>query len=147
MNPYKIVPMTLFDLDSISEQIDSDFETFWSYSMFQKELENPDNFYLVVKDENDMILGFGGVWQSVEDMHITCIVTHKNFRKKGIGSLILEKLIQIAKQKHMNSITLEVRESNSIAQALYLKYAFQIVGRRKKYYQGIEDAMIMTLFI
>ena len=74
MNPYKIVPMTLFDLDSISEQMDSDFETFWSYSMFQKELENPDNFYLVVKDENDMILGFGGVWQSVEDLSLIHIL-------------------------------------------------------------------------
>lgn len=92
-------------------------------------------------------MAFGGVWQAVDDMHITCIVAHKNFRKKGIGNLILEKLIQIAKLKKMNSLTLEVRESNKIAQSLYLKHNFQIVGTRKKYYNGCEDAIIMTLFL
>ena len=99
--------------------------------------------YIVAK-ENGEIVGFAGIWYSVDDAHITNIVVRKSYRNKGIGSLLLEKLIELAKTK--TSLTLEVNTKNEIAQKLYLKYGFKNLGIRKKYYDGIEDAYIMTLY-
>lgn len=57
--------------------------------------------------------------------------------------MLLDKLIQMAK-KERNNISLEVNEKNDIAIKLYEKYGFKKVGIRKKYYNGIDNAIIMT---
>ena len=98
----------------------------------------------IIAVKNGEIVGFAGIWYSVDDAHITNIVVRKSYRNKGIGSLLLEKLIELAKPK--TSLTLEVNTKNEIAQKLYLKYGFKNLGIRKKYYDGIEDAYIMTLY-
>ena len=58
---------------------------------------------------------------------------------------MLEKLIKIAKERKLNSITLEVNTKNIPAINLYKKYNFKEVGLRKNYYKNCEDALIMTL--
>jgi ribosomal-protein-alanine N-acetyltransferase len=53
--------------------------------------------------------------------------------------------IELAQILNANVVTLEVRASNKIAQELYKKYSFQVVGRRLKYYSSDgEDAIIMS---
>ena len=89
--------------------------------------------------------GFAGLWRAVDDIHITNIVVKKDLRQMGIGSLLLEKLIEVAKTENVNSITLEVSSKNAAAYQLYLKYNFKIAGLRKKYYSFTDDAIIMTL--
>ena len=71
-------------------------------------------------------------------------MVHKAYRHNGIGKLLLEKLIELSKVK--SSLTLEVNTKNEIAQDMYLKYGFRNLGIRKKYYDGKEDAYIMTLY-
>lgn len=89
--------------------------------------------------------GFGGIWKSVDDIHITNIVVHKNLRNQNIGSIILSNLIEIAKKsKDKNSLTLEVNTNNIPAQRLYEKFGFKKVGIRKKYYNNTDDALILT---
>ena len=109
-----------------------DFDDFWTYDVLQEELNNPNSEYFVAKLENN-ILGFAGIWKAVDDVHITDIVVKKSNRQTGIGSKLLEKLIQTAKSQNFNSITLEVNEHNQPAINLYLKYGFKNVGFRKKY--------------
>ena len=75
------------------------------------------------------------------------IVTKKDKRKLGIGSLLLEKLIDISKSRNLASITLEVNEKNIPAINLYKKYNFQQVGVRKKYYDNTDTAILMTLYL
>jgi ribosomal-protein-alanine N-acetyltransferase len=67
------------------------------------------------------------------------------YRRKGIGEGLLIATIQLAQALNANVVTLEVRASNQIAQELYKKYGFQVVGRRLKYYSSDgEDAIIMS---
>lgn len=141
-----ISKMTISDLNSIADNLSSDFDDFWNLQIFKNELVNNNSYYLVAKI-NDEIVGFGGIWQAFDTIHITNIVTKKNNRNKGIASLILEKLIEIAKKRDINNITLEVRKSNIPAFNLYSKYNFENIGIRKNYYGGIEDAIIMTLVL
>lgn len=135
--------MNLGDFQEIEPVYNLEFDDFWKPQNLKSELQNVSSKYIVAK-ENGKIVGFAGIWYSVDDAHITNIVVRKSYRNKGIGSLLLEKLIELAKTK--TSLTLEVNTKNEIAQKLYLKYGFKNLGIRKKYYDGIEDAYIMTLY-
>ena len=63
----------------------------------------------------------------------------------GYGRAVLSALIQLAADSGMNWMTLEVRRSNTVAQSLYHKLGFIDVGYRKRYYENVEDALIMAL--
>lgn len=139
----EIYNMTDYDLSLIKDILIDDFDDFWTYDVLQEELNNPNSEYFVAKLENN-ILGFAGIWKAVDDVHITDIFVKKSNRQTGIGSKLLEKLIQTAKSQNFNSITLEVNEHNQPAINLYLKYGFKNVGFRKKYYNNKDNAIIMT---
>ena len=101
-----ILPMTIEHFNAIESILESEFDSFWKPSVLKKELENTSSQYFVAIKNNN-IAGFGGIWKAVDDCHITDIVVRKDSRKLGIGSIILEKLIQVAKEENVNSLTLE----------------------------------------
>jgi len=138
--------MILDDLNIISPILQSDFDDFWNDNILKSELENENSYYIVAK-ENDAIVGFGGLWKSIDDIHITNIVTKKIFRNKGIGKAILTELINQAQNFGYNIITLEVNENNLPAISLYKKFGFKEVGIRKRYYNNSDNAIIMNLEI
>ena len=91
------------------------------------------------------IVGFSGIWVLAEEAHITNIAVRKEYRRRGIGELLILATIDLALELHAVVMTLEVRASNKVAQALYKKYGFEQVGLRKGYYlDNREDAVIMT---
>lgn len=144
MDNIEISKMDISDLESIKDTLLSDFDDFWNFSTFKNELLNPNSKYIVAK-VNNQIVGFAGIWKSVDDIHITNIVTAKKYRNQSIGSKMLLKLIDMAKsEKEIKAITLEVNSNNLAAKNLYEKFGFKIVGLRKKYYNNIDDAIIMT---
>lgn len=137
--------MTLLDLLEIKNILVSEFDDFWNFDIFKSELENENSKYLVAKFNNE-IVGFAGIWKAVDDMHITNIVTKKFYRNNGIASKLLERLIQLAKEDNVLSLTLEVNDNNIYAIKLYEKYNFKKIGLRKNYYSQNENAIIMTLY-
>ncbi len=145
MDNVQISKMTISDLNEIENILFSDFDDFWNINVFKNELLNPNSKYIVAK-LNNKIIGYAGIWKSVDDVHITNIVTAKKFRRQNIGSILLSNLIQMAKAENgITSITLEVNSNNISAQKLYEKFGFKVVGLRKKYYNNTDDAIIMTL--
>lgn len=89
--------------------------------------------------------GFVGMWFVVDEAHVVSIGVRKIERRRGVGDLLLLGAFDAARGRKMNVLTLEVRKSNSGAQALYAKYGFREAGLRKKYYvDNGEDAIIMT---
>ena len=144
MDNIEICRMTVQDLDLIKDNLFSEFDDFWNYNMFKQELENPNSKYIIAK-QNSEIVGFAGFWKAVDDVHITNIVTKKIYRNNGIAKLMLEYLINLAKQEeNITSITLEVNSKNIAAKKLYDSFNFNVVGYRKKYYNNTDDAIIMT---
>ena len=139
--------MTISDLELIKDSLLTDFDDFWTYDTFKSELLNPNSKYIIAKKEKE-IVGFAGIWKSVDDVHITNIVTAQNHRRQNIGSILLSNLIDLAKKENdITSITLEVNSNNIPAQKLYKKFDFKVVGLRKKYYNNTDDAIIMTKHI
>ena len=89
--------------------------------------------------------GFVGLWFMAGEAHITTIAVEKASRGMGIGELLLMASVQLAMNRDIRVVTLEVRASNAAAQCLYQKYGFRKVGLRKGYYtDDREDALIMT---
>ena len=142
----QISNMTKEHLNCILPIWEKDFDKFWNSSLLISEFENPNSLCFVAKYEKQ-IVGFASLWKSIDDIHITNIITKKFFRRQGIGSQLLEFLIDTAKKLHFNSITLEVNENNSEAINLYRNHKFQELGLRKNYYHHTESAIIMTLFL
>lgn len=138
--------MTLPHLLEIKDELISEFDNFWTYSIFEKELENPNSQYFVALINNE-IVGFAGIWKVLDEMHITNIVTKISKRHMGIASKLLENLIETAKFEKASLLTLEVNEKNTNAIKLYEKYNFKKIGLRKNYYGQNKNAIIMTLFL
>ena len=100
---------------------------------------------MVAKVDNKVI-GFAGTWIVLDESHITNIAIHPNYRRQGIASMLLEKLLDYCKNRGCVSYTLEVRSGNKAAKALYEKHNFKSNGIRKGYYEdNKEDAIIMWL--
>lgn len=90
------------------------------------------------------IIGFAGLWLMVDEGHITTIAVHPDYRRHGVGELMLSSLINIAYDIGARVVTLEVRITNTPAQTLYRKYGFREAGIRRRYYSdNDEDALIM----
>jgi ribosomal-protein-alanine N-acetyltransferase len=93
----------------------------------------------------DVVLGYGGFWMMVDEAHISTLAVREDARGRGFGELLLAALLDESRNFGALAATLEVRVSNTVAQALYAKYGFEVVGRRRAYYQdNSEDALIMT---
>ena len=141
----QITKMTTQDLNLISDILKTDFDDFWNISTLQSELNNKNSNYFVAKNESLEIIGFAGVWFGFEEAHITNIVTKKSFRHLGIATKLLNCIINYCKKfENIYTLTLEVKESNTVAISLYEKFNFKKVGVRKNYYNNIENAIIMT---
>lgn len=90
------------------------------------------------------IIGYAGLWLMSDEAHVTTIAVHPGFRGKHVGELLLLSLIDRALVLKARWLTLEVRVSNEVAQALYRKYTFKEMGVRRRYYSDNgEDALIM----
>jgi len=139
----KLSIMTKEDLSGVLEVSSLSLKESWNIDSYSSELSNPLAKYLIAK-VNNQIVGFAGVWVIIDEGHITNIAVHPNFREKGIGTTLLQSLIDHLEDWGCNSLTLEVRSSNDAAKGLYKKFGFLEEGIRKKYYNdNDEDALIM----
>lgn len=94
--------------------------------------------------EDGRIIGFAGMWLAFDEAHVTTIGVAPENRGRGLGELLFLTMIDEAIARGANWLTLEVRVSNTAAQALYRKYHFTVHGTRKRYYSdNNEDALIM----
>jgi len=147
---------------------------FRSQSAYKQDLDNPSVRYIVACNKRDVsdsegqavlklpwfkrlfsyerhlnasenIVGFSGFWMMMKEAHIIAIGVRGGYRRLGIGEGLLIATIELAHVLNSNLVTLEVRASNEIAQELYKKYGFRVVGRRPRYYSSDgEDAIIMS---
>lgn len=137
--------LSLEDIDGLYEVSSLSLKETWSLDSIEKELSNKFARYIVCKD-GDKVIGFIGAWLIASEGQITNLAVHPDYRKKGIGKKLMKSLISSLKDEGCNAITLEVRESNTIAKSLYKSLGFLSEGIRKNFYEdNKEDANIMWL--
>jgi len=143
-----IEPFKIEYLDQLYSVETDSFSIPWSKSDIEKDAtQNKMSIYLVALEDNQVI-GYAAMWHVVNEGHITNIAVSPNHRQKGIGTLLVNALINIAKEKEMIGLTLEVNINNTNAQKLYTKLGFKPEGIRKEYYKDTkEDAVIMWKYL
>lgn len=115
----------------------------WSFQMLASSFES-EAFYGIVAEDGGEIIGYGGITVTFDTADIANVAVTEAFRKSGVGSSILTKLLKIAESKGAKKVFLEVRVSNSAAMSMYLKFGFKGVHARTRYYANGEDCLVMT---
>ena len=136
--------MLLSDLDGVMAVEHDSFRTPWSRLAFEEELGlNRLARYLVAVD-GDCVVGYAGAWLVINEVHVTNVAISLSRRREGIGRLLMESLLELARENGLESMTLEVRVSNTAARRLYKELGFVEAGLRKNYYSETkEDALIL----
>jgi len=137
--------MTVDDLPAIMEIENQVYTHPWTKGIFNDCMRVGYNCWVYL--EQDELLAYGLVSVAVNEAHILNICVAPDAQGRGLGRRMLHKLMQLAEARQGNSIFLEVRESNFIAQALYDQEGFNRIGLRKNYYpaeDGREDALVFA---
>jgi ribosomal-protein-alanine N-acetyltransferase len=143
---YIIRSMRPEDVDEVHKIDNLSFTSPWPRHAFQHEVNNPLAHNWVVVAENGGIVGAIVVWLVVDEAHIGTLAIHPEYRRHGLAKQLLKTAMLDLVERGAVTAMLEVRESNTAAQRLYGGCGFQIVGRRRRYYQDTnEDALLMTL--
>lgn len=142
----KIVEATLKDFEQICEIEQACFVEHYTREQLMYEFsENPLNKILVAYDENK-IVGFVDYMITFNSATISQIAVLPNYRKKGLGSKLLEEMEKSFPKEIddvVETITLEVRESNINAISFYKKNGYENVVIKKHYYKNGENAVYM----
>lgn len=138
----RAIPADIEGLVNIEEKC---FTSPWSRESIFNDLENnPCARYLVCEYNNELI-GYAGIWIILDEGHITNIAILPEFRSLGIGKILFQCLLEYASNLGVSYTTLEVRQSNLLAQKMYKSMNFFHVHTRKKYYEDNgEDAYLMV---
>ncbi len=142
----RIVPMTARHLPAVAELERVCFPADpWSEALFRAALENPGAAILLALGEDGALLGYAVLSTVLDEGNLDNIAVAPEARRRGVADALLSVVTGFGRE-HLSRLMLEVRASNAPAIALYEKYGFAAVGRRKNYYDAPrEDAVLMTL--
>lgn len=118
---------------------------YWSAEDFYSSLQDPDRLFWAAY-EGETFLGCCGLQQSFEQGDVLTVAVHPAARRKGVGSALMQAMIETFRQRGGIALFLEVRASNTAAKCLYEKFGFRQIGVRRSYYQQpAEDGLVYQL--
>lgn len=142
-----ITRMAVDHLDDLAQLESMAFSRPWSYDALAEELQNPLAVFFVAEDvETERSLGYIGMHHILDEGLIANIVVHPGYRRMGIGTRLVNEVVEYAKKHDIRRLTLEVRASNAPAIALYENMGFKKEGVRRGFYDSPkEDGLIYSL--
>ena len=143
---YQFRPMTEDDLDAIMAIEPHIYSHPWSRGNFSDSLASGYSAWVLL--DGARIIGYALMMMVLDEAHLLNLSIAKAYQKQGLGRLLLEHMINIAKKHHAANMFLEVRPSNISAIALYENIGFNEMAIRRGYYpahNGREDAVLMGL--
>jgi len=116
----------------------------WSKDLFASELKQASSRAFVAVRPDASVVAFGCLMSTGHETHVTNIAVDPRFRRQGIATMVMLRLVAESQAWGLDHMTLEVRASNAEAQGMYAKFGFQPEGVRPRYYaESGEDAIIM----
>lgn len=141
----RVVPMTLEDIPDVHDIERASFPVPWPPYAFRQELETNGMARYLVARSGDETIAYAGIWLIVDEAHITTFAVMPEWRRHGVGGLLMVAVMDAALEAGARVATLEVRLTNMAARELYQRFGFRPVGVRPRYYSDNgEDALIMT---
>lgn len=141
-------PMRVDDLGEV-QTIESDvYPHPWTRGNFLDSLYSGYESW-TLRDGSQALIGYFLMMLAVDEAHLLNITVRRDWQRQGVGRMLLDRVVALARERRMGSILLEVRPSNERALAVYQRYGFSTIGRRKAYYPAAgaarEDAIVMRL--
>jgi ribosomal-protein-alanine N-acetyltransferase len=146
MQKYRIRRAAIGDISLVFNVEAISFTDPWPKSMLTHEAHSRNSVFLVAELDGDkpIVIGYAITMLLYDEAHLSNIAVHPDWRKMGVGSSLLSKMLDLLGQAGYSKVTLEVRESNLAAISMYEKLDFVAVGKRPRYYlDNSEDAVIM----
>ena len=139
----EILPMQPSHVPQVAELETICFADPWSERSVASELENPLSCWLVAMD-GETLAGYVGSQTVLGETDMMNVAVRPDYRRQGIAENLILALIAALRARESHCLTLEVRDSNASARALYEKLGFSEIGRRRNYYRNPkEDALIL----
>jgi ribosomal-protein-alanine N-acetyltransferase len=125
----------------------------WGWDAYHLELESGANSLMLVarvdggeSGAQNSIVGFVVAREMADEVHVNNVAVRPEYRRRGIGEHLLQKVLDWARARAVTTAVLEVRAENIAAQRLYQSCGFQAIGRRRRYYRApVEDALLMSV--
>lgn len=142
-------PMRWWDIDGVMPIEQELFGSeAWSLTMFWSELAEPaSRWYVVVDgDREGELAAYAGLCAFTEDeAYVQTIAVAPPYQRRGLGRLLLRSLLAEASRRGCRRLDLEVRADNPVAEHLYRSHGFEVIGRRRGYYQPSgTDAFVLS---
>ncbi len=137
----KVISLKVVHLNACMNLDELALNGLWSKQQWQKELTDPKRLVFGVIS-NEKLLAFASGWWVIDELHLTAIAVHPQHRRKGLGSLVISKILKEALSLGISYATLEVSNKNIAANKLYSNHGFTTAGTRKNYYKNGSDALI-----
>ena len=118
--------MTVEHLDDVLAIERDSFLTPWSELSFRQEIEGKESSLAVVVSEDERVIGYGIAWIIVDEIHIGNLAVRHDYRRRRIGAMLLDHLLETGKRSGCCLATLEVRRSNLPAIGLYQTFGFSL---------------------
>ena len=135
------------DLERLEELESQCFAVPWTREQLESQLPGTQHVFLVA-DENGRVLGYVGMMTVLDEGYISNVAVAPEARRRGIACALVSTLLGRAEELTLSFVTLEVREHNEPAIALYAGLGFAPVGLRKNYYDSPkENAILMTRYL
>jgi [ribosomal protein S18]-alanine N-acetyltransferase len=155
LNDIMITRMTEHDLLEVVEIEETTGLSRWGWAAYYAELQGANrNLMLIARVapspiiEHQRIAGYIVARESAGELHINNVAVRDQYRRRGVGSALLGRILETAQRLRVQVAFLEVRRSNQPAQALYENYGFKAIARRADYYSDPrEDAVVMSLVL
>ena len=141
-----IEPVTSAEqIDDVLAIEEESFTNPWTREMYLGELQNRGvSFCFLARGDDGRAVGFCSVWRVVDELHINNLAVLPAFRRSGIGSRLLQYVLEHGAGLGARRATLEVRQSNAAARLLYEHFGFAVAGVRRSYYtKPVEDALVL----
>jgi ribosomal-protein-alanine N-acetyltransferase len=138
-----ICPMAEDDLEQVLSIEARSFPHPWLRQHFIDELNSPYAFPLSAFDHSGRLVGYICLMQLLDEGHIMNVAVDPDLRGSGVGRMLVQKVLDHCRDTGATFVSLEVRESNLPAITLYRKMGFIEVGKRRRYYENGEDALMM----
>ena len=138
----RIDKMTAASLDAVAAIEAECFFHPWSKKSLEESLEKENSLFLVAY-EDGKVIGYVGMEVIVDEGYIFNVAVGADYRRRGVGYALVRELVTYGMKNNLCFITLEVRESNSVAISLYSKFGFIKAGERKNYYSDPDEAAVL----
>jgi ribosomal-protein-alanine N-acetyltransferase len=147
---FHCTPMRASDVDAVWEMEKNVFPHPWSRANFADSVASGYDAWLLRGGEDELI-GYFLVMYALDEAHLLDVAVARARQGGGLGRYLLDQIVERSRAHGMESILLEVRPSNERALAVYKKYGFAEIGRRKGYYPAHEgqreDAIVMRFVL